>query len=371
VEVYADPPDEDLHTCSYLETGADPDTEAKANTEAEAEAEVNARTDTETNSLNGASSADPPIVYRDKQTSDSGGDAEASNNKNDDATATNGPGRVCWYHYAELDLNRQTDVFIAWRYALSLFLGHNARQRFLWLHDLVPADSLPNAVELSMHVDAVFVQSDFHKRRFLTSTSTATSTENVEVKEEKEDKEHVVDHKSDRESTSDNIDPQQHLHPLAEKVIILPNGVVDVEHCEGPNHGHVFVYGSSPDRGLDYILAVWPLIRQRIPTAELHVYYGFTDAVKRHLTIQLGPEGFERYYRDVMIKLETLPGVRYHGSVDHTTLKEAYSHAGFLLYPTAFPETGCITAMKVSSKAINKYCLHRSLSYHIISSLLR
>ena len=42
----------------------------------------------------------------------------------------------------------------------------------------------------------------------------------------------------------------------------------------------------------------------------------------------------------------TLPGVIYHGPVDHITLKYALLNTSFLLYPTMFPETGCITVLK-------------------------
>ncbi|CAN0122181.1 unnamed protein product [Laminaria digitata] len=32
--------------------------------------------------------------------------------------------------------------------------------------------------------------------------------------------------------------------------------------------------------------------------------------------------------------------------VDHGTLHDAYARAGFVLYPTAFPETGCVSLTK-------------------------
>jgi len=39
-------------------------------------------------------------------------------------------------------------------------------------------------------------------------------------------------------------------------------------------------------------------------------------------------------------------GVHNHGMVDHTTLAKGYADAGFVLYPTVYPETGCVTLMK-------------------------
>jgi len=37
------------------------------------------------------------------------------------------------------------------------------------------------------------------------------------------------------------------------------------------------------------------------------------------------------------------------GMVDHETLAEGFAAAGFILYPTTFPETGCITLMKAQA----------------------
>jgi hypothetical protein len=44
-------------------------------------------------------------------------------------------------------------------------------------------------------------------------------------------------------------------------------------------------------------------------------------------------------------------GVHYVGLVNATVLAEYYARSGFLLYPTSFPETGCVAAMKVSGLA--------------------
>merc|ERR1711968_139854 len=42
-------------------------------------------------------------------------------------------------------------------------------------------------------------------------------------------------------------------------------------------------------------------------------------------------------------------GVKYYGMVDHRTLATAYARAGFYLYPTSFPETGCVALMKAQA----------------------
>ena len=58
----------------------------------------------------------------------------------------------------------------------------------------------------------------------------------------------------------------------------------------------------------------------------------------------MGPS-FEDWYA-YMLGLLRQEGVEYYGSVNHVDLMIHLSTAGFLVYPTNFPETGCITVMK-------------------------
>ena len=58
-------------------------------------------------------------------------------------------------------------------------------------------------------------------------------------------------------------------------VRVLPHGLSDHYIIDGPNLNNVFIYGSSPNRGLEDILERWPTIRAMIHDARLEVYYGF------------------------------------------------------------------------------------------------
>lgn len=51
--------------------------------------------------------------------------------------------QVCWYHYSAYNIAIPPDVFISWRYPLSLSLGRGAGVSFLWLHDLVSPNFFP------------------------------------------------------------------------------------------------------------------------------------------------------------------------------------------------------------------------------------
>ena len=131
-----------------------------------------------------------------------------------------------------------------------------------------------------------------------------------------------------------------HAQPLA---VISPNGLESEYFVHGPNRPNAFVYGSAPNRGLETVLRAWPDIRSRVPNASLAVYYGFSPAFVKWGRTRM--DNFEEW----KLSMETLlrqPGVEYHGMVDHRTLAQGYASAGFILYPTSFPETGCVTLMK-------------------------
>lgn len=50
-----------------------------------------------------------------------------------------------------------------------------------------------------------------------------------------------------------------------------------------------------------------------------------------------------------MLDLLKQDGVVYHGLVGHETLAKGLAEAGFILYPTVYPETGCVTLMKAQA----------------------
>ena len=217
-------------------------------------------------------------------------------------------GSVSWYHYSAFDPDRvDYDVFISWRYALSLPLSAKFRLRALWLHDLIEKKSFPQDFWIN-NVDFVMVQSEFHKKMFLNCAS---------------------------EDCNDSM-----------SVEILPNGIVLTTNSELQNQNNIFIYGSAPNRGLEIVLLQWATIKKHIPNAVLEIYYGFSKSVDEQLSKLITNYPL---WKSRMIELLKQDGIEYYGPVDHTTLHDAYSRAGFLLYPSTFQETGCITVMKAMS----------------------
>ena len=123
-----------------------------------------------------------------------------------------------------------------------------------------------------------------------------------------------------------------------------------------------FVYASAPNRGLETVLQHWSEIRRRIAAQErasaasrpagrqhspaeatLTVYYGFSPSF-----LKWGRGAMPNFdaWLERMHALLAQPGVRYVGMVDHHTLAQAYAATEFYLYPTTYPETGCVAMMK-------------------------
>lgn len=106
-----------------------------------------------------------------------------------------------------------------------------------------------------------------------------------------------------------------------------------------PRH-HILGYFSSYDRGLEYLLYIWPDIREVYPDAELNIAYGWNTFDK--LTAD-NPE--RQAWKQEMVKLINQEGITHHGRVNKQALKKLNEYCGIWAYPTDFYEINCITAL--------------------------
>lgn len=147
-------------------------------------------------------------------------------------------------------------------------------------------------------------------------------------------------------------DQDESINP--EKVVVFPNGVDLDRYSKRPidntdsSDGYSFYYSSSPDRGLNHLLRIWPKLVKRLPGSTLQVAYGvdhWLDAVKWTHNMQAESalevaEGLNQ------------PGVIYTGRVGQNALARLQESADALLYPcdTMQPtETGCITVVEAGA----------------------
>jgi SAM-dependent methyltransferase len=125
-----------------------------------------------------------------------------------------------------------------------------------------------------------------------------------------------------------------------ERVIVTTNGI-DLARYAGPKvkTGSRMIYSSAPDRGLELLLDLMPKIRERVPDAELHVYYGFeTMESMARMANNQGVLDFAKRMRE---RLQSTPGVTWHGRQPQRVLAEAQKASKIWAYPTNFTETNC------------------------------
>jgi glycosyltransferase involved in cell wall biosynthesis len=109
------------------------------------------------------------------------------------------------------------------------------------------------------------------------------------------------------------------------------------------------VYMSSHDRGLSNLLEMWPAIWDNFNDAELHIYYGWQTfdlmSLGANNTKMLNEKA--EYMRRINSMADM--GVTIHGRVGQRELAEVLLISDLWLYPTAFLETSCITAMEAQA----------------------
>lgn len=103
---------------------------------------------------------------------------------------------------------------------------------------------------------------------------------------------------------------------------------------------HKIFYGSSPDRGLEMLLYLWPDIKAKFPDAELHFCYGWKlfDQLAR-----TNPE--RRQWKAGVMTVLQQPDVYDHGRLGKEELAKVRQSCGVWAYPTYFTEINCITAL--------------------------
>ena len=104
-----------------------------------------------------------------------------------------------------------------------------------------------------------------------------------------------------------------------------------------------FIYSSSPDRGLDTLLYLWPFIKGEFEGAELNIFYGFDNW---NASIDASNNEQQKQWRDQIVASLDQPGIINHGRVTQDELAKWWQISDVWLYPTRFWETYCITALE-------------------------
>ena len=104
---------------------------------------------------------------------------------------------------------------------------------------------------------------------------------------------------------------------------------------------HRMIWTSSYDRGLIYLLKMWPKIKEKVNDAELYIFYGWNlfDTIHKNNPGMM-------VWKNSLLQLMSQSGIIEGGRISHKQLKEEFKKSAIWAYPTDFTEISCISAMK-------------------------
>ena len=214
-----------------------------------------------------------------------------------------------WTGFDQFAKEREIEIFVSSRRPEIFSVPLKARHKITWVHDIWLAQDANTNVYPDV-VDRYYVLSPWHRQFFL----------------------------------------GHHKAVLPEKTFVTQDGI-NPERFQAvlPRTKGKMIYSSSPDRGLDILLHVFPRIREKAPHANLHVFYGFNNWEKairqRNDPTQLS------WMEDIKRALKQ-PGVTFHGRVGQDRLAQEILTTELWGYPTFFWETFCITAAEMMAAGV-------------------
>ncbi len=101
------------------------------------------------------------------------------------------------------------------------------------------------------------------------------------------------------------------------------------------------IWTSSYDRGLNWLLDMWPEIKKQVPQAELTISYGWN----LFDTIYFNNPERQAWKAQIDAKMKQ-PGITHIGRIGQEEMVKELQRSAIWAYPTDFDEISCISAMK-------------------------
>lgn len=210
-------------------------------------------------------------------------------------------------HYWGFLMNYKVDILLVSRDVSNLVYLNNVGKVYLWLHDVLPFNSaLPRVHSVQYHATKfkkVMCLCDWHAK--YVSKAVGITPEWIYV-------------------TRNSIPVGQFLR-------------------ERPKKSNKFIYASSADRGLEWLLECMSSIKTRIPDAELHIYCDIERTMK----------GNTKELKDA---IDSMDYVYHHGRVQREIVINEFLSSDVWFYPTDFTETYCITAVEAQAAGLLCAC---------------
>jgi glycosyltransferase involved in cell wall biosynthesis len=135
-----------------------------------------------------------------------------------------------------------------------------------------------------------------------------------------------------------------------DKIYVIENGVDNSLYSDKDKvvkKKHQFYYSSTPFRGLDILIDLFPKIRERVPDATLKVCSSmlvYNDVLS------------DKKYEPLYDKCRNTDGVMYVGSIKQKDLAKIAMESELLLYPSIYAETNCISVEEAQSAGTPVIC---------------
>jgi glycosyltransferase involved in cell wall biosynthesis/SAM-dependent methyltransferase len=228
----------------------------------------------------------------------------------EDARGTDAWG-VKWHAAEDLPAMNQFvefDVVVALRMYAWFGAGLKARFRILWNQDLLVPGAGAAVMSVAWALDKVAYVSEYHRRQW--------------------------------------EDLQPELQPLG---WVTKNGFdpahVPADATKDPNR---IIYITRPERGIAPLLKLWPLLKQRVPEATLHIcrYASMYDGEGSNVRAMC-----LSYDEQVQAVNAEVGGITYLGELNKAQLYKAIAESAVMWYPGVadFAETNCIAATEAQA----------------------
>ncbi len=131
-----------------------------------------------------------------------------------------------------------------------------------------------------------------------------------------------------------------------EKAWTLRNGVflANFEGSEKRKRDRL-IYSSVPNRGLQYLLPVFKVLKEKHPGLELHLFC----ATSRHNFTWPSDNEYDPESNKILSLFDGLKDCHLHPPIKQGELAREFMKSGIWAYPTDFEETSCITAMEAQA----------------------
>lgn len=144
----------------------------------------------------------------------------------------------------------------------------------------------------------------------------------------------------------------QNYYQTSKPISVIGNGIdTSLFKVETTKILYSFIWTSSPIRGLDYLLKIFPLIHQKYPESRLNIYRGSEEFTADQLE-------YIHRYQDI---------IHYHNHLSNEKLSLKFLESDVWLYPTNFSETYCISSLEAQASGCLCICSNLASLTEVVS----